>query len=171
MSKIKVSQPVVELDGDEMTRIIWHFIHDPEADANDTLSAVSHNVFGSEHPSWFSARTYLGDPAHVLVNLSADAQMLVVGSDAGTGLWSRITGSISTSCAAYAACPVTVVHRGQQFAASAFDLQISLLGRRRFTVRTLGRPLRSRQPMGRVRGRADQKRCGRIAPTPTYPSD
>src|SRR6201746_2416201 len=28
MAKIKVAQPVVELDGDEMTRIIWHFIKD-----------------------------------------------------------------------------------------------------------------------------------------------
>ena len=26
MSKIKVVNPVVELDGDEMTRIIWQFI-------------------------------------------------------------------------------------------------------------------------------------------------
>ncbi|RMG77545.1 MAG: NADP-dependent isocitrate dehydrogenase, partial [Bacteroidetes bacterium] len=26
MEKIKVQNPVVELDGDEMTRIIWHFI-------------------------------------------------------------------------------------------------------------------------------------------------
>ena len=28
MSKIKVVNPVVEIDGDEMTRIIWHFIKD-----------------------------------------------------------------------------------------------------------------------------------------------
>lgn len=28
MSKIKVAHPVVELDGDEMTRIIWQFIKD-----------------------------------------------------------------------------------------------------------------------------------------------
>ena len=28
MTKIKVSNPVVELDGDEMTRIIWKFIKD-----------------------------------------------------------------------------------------------------------------------------------------------
>jgi len=28
MTKIKVANPVVELDGDEMTRIIWHFIKD-----------------------------------------------------------------------------------------------------------------------------------------------
>jgi isocitrate dehydrogenase len=26
VAKIKVANPVVELDGDEMTRIIWHFI-------------------------------------------------------------------------------------------------------------------------------------------------
>src|SRR5260370_5740475 len=28
MSRIKVINPVVEIDGDEMTRIIWHFIKD-----------------------------------------------------------------------------------------------------------------------------------------------
>ena len=28
MSKIKVDNPIVELDGDEMTRIIWKFIKD-----------------------------------------------------------------------------------------------------------------------------------------------
>ena len=28
MAKIKVNNPVVELDGDEMTRIIWSFIKD-----------------------------------------------------------------------------------------------------------------------------------------------
>ena len=28
MSKIKVDKPIVELDGDEMTRIIWKFIKD-----------------------------------------------------------------------------------------------------------------------------------------------
>ena len=26
MSKIKVKNPIVELDGDEMTRVIWDFI-------------------------------------------------------------------------------------------------------------------------------------------------
>ena len=28
MSKIKVKNPIVEMDGDEMTRIIWQFIKD-----------------------------------------------------------------------------------------------------------------------------------------------
>ena len=28
MTKIKVKNPIVEMDGDEMTRIIWHFIRE-----------------------------------------------------------------------------------------------------------------------------------------------
>ena len=28
MMKIKVKNPIVEMDGDEMTRIIWHFIRE-----------------------------------------------------------------------------------------------------------------------------------------------
>ncbi|HEX3493862.1 MAG TPA: NADP-dependent isocitrate dehydrogenase, partial [Methylocella sp.] len=28
MKKIRVENPVVELDGDEMARIIWHYIRD-----------------------------------------------------------------------------------------------------------------------------------------------
>ncbi len=28
MAKIKVKNPIVEMDGDEMTRIIWKFIKD-----------------------------------------------------------------------------------------------------------------------------------------------
>ena len=35
MAKIKVNNPVVELDGDEMTRIIWDFI---KKKTNSTLS-------------------------------------------------------------------------------------------------------------------------------------
>ena len=28
MPKIKIKNPIVEMNGDEMTRIIWHFIKD-----------------------------------------------------------------------------------------------------------------------------------------------
>ena len=28
MGKVKVQQPIVEMDGDEQTRIIWHLIKD-----------------------------------------------------------------------------------------------------------------------------------------------
>jgi hypothetical protein len=33
MAKIKVTNPVVELDGDEMTRVIWQFINPCEPPA------------------------------------------------------------------------------------------------------------------------------------------
>ena len=46
MSKIKVENPIVELDGDEMTRIIWNFIKTklilPYLDLN--LMALNNNI-------------------------------------------------------------------------------------------------------------------------------
>ena len=39
MNKIKVAHPVVELDGDEMTRIIWHYIRDK----------LIHDLFDASH--------------------------------------------------------------------------------------------------------------------------
>jgi isocitrate dehydrogenase len=48
MTKIKVANPVVELDGDEMTRIIWKFIKDklilPYVDLN-----IQYFDLGMEH--------------------------------------------------------------------------------------------------------------------------
>ena len=48
MNKIKVEGTVVELDGDEMTRIIWHFIKDslilPYLDVN-----LEYYDLGMEH--------------------------------------------------------------------------------------------------------------------------
>jgi isocitrate dehydrogenase len=47
MAKIKVANPVVELDGDEMTRIIWQYIKDKlihpylDVDLSTTTSASS----------------------------------------------------------------------------------------------------------------------------------
>ena len=42
MDKIKVNNPVVEMDGDEMTRIIWEFIKDklilPYVDINVSVA-------------------------------------------------------------------------------------------------------------------------------------
>ena len=36
MAKIKVANPVVELDGDEMTRIIWTFIKEKLINSKET---------------------------------------------------------------------------------------------------------------------------------------
>jgi nucleotide-binding universal stress UspA family protein len=51
-----------------------------------------------------------GDPAEVLIGLSADAAMLVVGSRGHSGVVGAMLGSVSGRIAAHAACPVVVVH-------------------------------------------------------------
>ena len=47
MDKIKMTTPLVEMDGDEMTRILWQYIKDelltPFIDLNTGLDAFDHN--------------------------------------------------------------------------------------------------------------------------------
>jgi nucleotide-binding universal stress UspA family protein len=50
-----------------------------------------------------------GEPRHVLVELSRDADVLVLGASHRTAFGTRVLGSTSTICAAHARCPVMVV--------------------------------------------------------------
>jgi nucleotide-binding universal stress UspA family protein len=50
-----------------------------------------------------------GEPRHVLVELSRDADVLVLGASHRTAFGTRVLGSTSTVCAAHADCPVMVV--------------------------------------------------------------
>ena len=49
-TKIKVDNPVVDLDGDEMTRIIWKLIK--EKVSNSTLNDKSSSFYSSSFLSW-----------------------------------------------------------------------------------------------------------------------
>ena len=64
----------------------------------------------SDHPA-VNVETAVveGPPAQVLVDMSADADLLVVGSRGRGGFSELLLGSVSQQCVHHARCPVTVV--------------------------------------------------------------
>jgi nucleotide-binding universal stress UspA family protein len=53
-----------------------------------------------------------GNPAQVLLNSAAGADLLVVGSRGHGGFTEALIGSVSQRCVHHARCPVVVVHSG-----------------------------------------------------------
>lgn len=64
----------------------------------------------SDHPAVNVETAVIeGPPAQVLVDMSADADLLVVGSRGHGGFSGLLLGSVSQQCVHHASCPVTVV--------------------------------------------------------------
>jgi nucleotide-binding universal stress UspA family protein len=78
--------------------------------AGQTLAGAVDDVFGPEHPDWLRTRVIEGHAAQVLVEASAGADLLVVGSRGYGGFADALLGSVSTYCVHHARCPVTVIH-------------------------------------------------------------
>lgn len=79
-------------------------------DAVDSLKEQLDEVFGPTHPAGLHGGAYEGSAAKVLIDVSRDAHMLVLGSRGHGGFAGMLLGSVSAACAAHAACPVLVVH-------------------------------------------------------------
>ncbi len=83
----------------------WH----PDTDAQQVLDGTVRTVLGDRRPPGFETLTCEGHPAQVLLDLSRDAAMLVVGSRGRGGFTGMLLGSVSSTCAAHARCPVLVI--------------------------------------------------------------
>lgn len=83
---------------------------DPEREAQSSLEATVDAVFGDDRPAGLQLLVLQGTPAKVLLDLSAGAQILVVGSRGRGGFAGLLLGSVSSAVAEHAKCPVMVVH-------------------------------------------------------------
>lgn len=84
----------------------------PDIDAEKALTAQIDEVFGAHRPADTRLIVREGSPAHVLIEASKGAALLVVGSRGHGGFYGLLLGSVSANCAERAKCPVVVVHPG-----------------------------------------------------------
>ncbi|HUY47918.1 MAG TPA: universal stress protein [Streptosporangiaceae bacterium] len=82
--------------------------------AERALSDALNEVFGPDWPDWVRTRVVEGYPAQALVNASAGAELLVVGSRGYGGFADALLGSVSTYCVHHAHGPVTVIRPAAQ---------------------------------------------------------
>ncbi len=87
-----------------------HYVPDPSQRTAEDLLRVIKEELGEEPPILVQPQVKQGRPAKVLIEESADADLLVVGKRGHGGFAGLVLGSVSQHVAAYAKCPVTVVH-------------------------------------------------------------
>jgi len=86
-----------------------HYVPDPSQRTADDLREEITAVLGEQPPVVVQPRLKQGSPAKVLIEESADADLLVVGTRGHGGFRGLVLGSVSQHVAAYARCSVTVV--------------------------------------------------------------
>jgi nucleotide-binding universal stress UspA family protein len=86
------------------------YVPDPSQRSPEDLLAEIKEVLGEDPPVLVQPRVKQGVAAKVLIDQSADADLLVVGTRGHGGFRGLVLGSVSQHVAAYAQCPVTVVH-------------------------------------------------------------
>lgn len=86
-----------------------HYVPDPSQRTTDDLLQVIKEELGDDPPVSVRATVKQGRPAKVLIDESANADLLVVGQRGHGGFAGLVLGSVSQHVAAYAKCPVTVV--------------------------------------------------------------
>jgi nucleotide-binding universal stress UspA family protein len=115
------ARPAPVLDAGIDAMIVWDFPAglgiaglpdgwNPEADSGDTLDEALADAYGQDRPTDIRNQIRRGAPAKELLDASAKAEMLIVGSRGHSGFAGLLLGSVSNACAEHANCPVLVVH-------------------------------------------------------------
>jgi nucleotide-binding universal stress UspA family protein len=86
-----------------------HYVPDPSQRTADDLLQVIKETLGDEPEVLVQPRVKQGRPAKVLIDESAEADLLVVGTRGHGGFAGLVLGSVSQHVAAYAKCSVVVV--------------------------------------------------------------
>jgi len=86
-----------------------HYVPDRSQRTADDLLEVIKEVLGENPPVLIQPQIKQGNPAKMLIEQSADADLLVVGTRGHGGFRGLVLGSVSQHVAAYAKCPVAVV--------------------------------------------------------------
>ena len=86
------------------------YVPDTSQRTGEDLVQVIKEELGDEPPVVVRPQVKQGRPAKVLIEESAGADLLVVGKRGHGGFAGLVLGSVSQHVAAYAKCPVTVVH-------------------------------------------------------------
>jgi nucleotide-binding universal stress UspA family protein len=87
-----------------------HYVPDPSQRTTEDLVGVIKEELGDDPPVRVQPQVKQGRPAKVLIDESTNADLLVVGNRGHGGFAGLVIGSVSQHVAAYAKCPVTVVH-------------------------------------------------------------
>ena len=86
-----------------------HYVPEQSQRTADELVQVIKEELGEEPPVRVQPRVKQGRPAKVLIDESANADLLVVGNRGHGGFAGLVLGSVSQHVAAYGKCPVAVI--------------------------------------------------------------
>lgn len=84
----------------------------PEQEARENLDKAIEQAFGADIPENLKREVIVGPAAPNLLKASKDAAMVVLGTRGRGGFKGLVMGSVSSSLAAHASCPV-LIHHGE----------------------------------------------------------